>query len=152
MQVKVLWDRNIHDAVCCHSNLPSKNMADFSAEFARQKKRKCLAALVISELLDESEDNLRGKTRAWIRRRSEKEHFNNIVKELLIIWLNFFYLVLHVRRHFEQCVKCFDLVSMDTKYCACASYTKVECPVQTHLILYSIASLTVKQRKNRVVV
>ena len=60
MQAKVLWDRNTHDAVCCHSNLPSK----FSAEFARQKKRKCLAALAISELLDESEDNLRrrGKT------------------------------------------------------------------------------------------
>ena len=134
MQVKVLWDRDTHDAVSCHSNLPSKNMADFSAEFARQKKRKCLAALVISELLGESEDNLRrrGKTRAWIRRRSEKGHFNNIVKELIIIWLTFFYLVLHVRCHFEQCVRCFDLVSMDTKYCACTSYTKVEYPVQTH--------------------
>ena len=70
----------------------------------------------------------------------------------LLIWLNFFYLVLHVRRHFEQCVKCFDLVSMDTKYCACASYKKVERPVQTHSTLYSIASLTAKQRKNRVVV
>ena len=142
MQVKVLWDRNTHDAVCCHSNLPSKNMADFSAEFARQKKRKCLAALAISELLDESEDNLRrrGKAKAWIRRRSEKGHFSNIVKELIIIWLNFFYLVRHVRRHFEQCLKCFDLVSMDTKY-------------QTHSTLYSIASLTAKQqRKNRVVV
>ena len=124
-------------------------MANFSAEFARQKKRKCLAALVISELLDESEDNLRcrGKTRAWIRRRSEKGHFNNIVKELIIIWLNFFYLLLHVRRHFEQCAKCFDLIFMDTKYCACASYTKVECPVQTHSTLYSIASLTAKQKK-----
>ena len=81
---KYIWDRNTRDALCCHSNLPSKNMADFSAEFARQKKRKCLAALVISELLDESEDNLRrrGKTRAWIRRRSKKGHFNNIAKEL----------------------------------------------------------------------
>ena len=41
---------------------------------------------MITELLDESEDNLRrrGKTRAWIRRRSEKGHFNNIVRELMI--------------------------------------------------------------------
>ena len=41
---------------------------------------------MITELLDESEDNLRrrGKTRAWIRQRSEKGHFNNIVRELMI--------------------------------------------------------------------
>ena len=67
MQVKVLWDRNTHDAVCCHSNLPSKNMADFSAEFARQKKRKCLAALVISELLDDNEDNLTKKRKGTLQ-------------------------------------------------------------------------------------
>ena len=63
-------------------------MADFSAEFIRLKKRKCLAALLISEVLDESNNSkskrCRGKTRAWIRRRSEKGHFNNIVRELMI--------------------------------------------------------------------
>ena len=61
-------------------------MADVSAEFIRLKKRKCSAALLISKVLDESNDNkrCRGKTRAWIRRRSEKGHFNNIARELMI--------------------------------------------------------------------
>ena len=61
-------------------------MADFSVEFIRLKKRKCLAALLISEVPDESNGSkrCRRKTRAWIRRRSEKGHFNNIVRELMI--------------------------------------------------------------------
>ena len=70
----------------CLVNVHSQNMADFSAEFIRLKKRKCLAALLTSEVLDESNDSkrCRGKTRAWIRRRSEKGHLNNIVRELMI--------------------------------------------------------------------
>ena len=62
-------------------------MAEFSAAIiAHQKKRKCLAAFVINELLNDGKNTRkpRGKTRAWIRRRSEKGSFNNIVQELMI--------------------------------------------------------------------
>ena len=62
-------------------------MAEFSAAIiAHQKKRKSLAALVINELLNDGKNTRkpRGKTRAWIRRRSEKGSFNNIVQELMI--------------------------------------------------------------------
>ena len=62
-------------------------MAEFSAGIiAHQKKRKCLAALVINELLNDGKNTRkpRGKTRAWIRRRSGKGSFNNIVQELMI--------------------------------------------------------------------
>ena len=53
-----LWQRLV--------NVHSQNMADFSAQFIRLKKGKCLAALLISEVLDESNDSkrCRGKTRA----------------------------------------------------------------------------------------
>ena len=48
--------------------------------------RKCLAALLVSEPIDEDKKSQkrRGKTRAWIRRRSSKGCYNNIVKELMI--------------------------------------------------------------------
>ena len=52
------------------------------------RTRKCLAALLVSELIDEDKmskkKKRRGKTRAWIRRRSSKGCFNNIVKEFMI--------------------------------------------------------------------
>ena len=44
-----LWQRVV--------NVHSQNMADFSAEFIRLKKRKCLVALLVSEVLDESNDS-----------------------------------------------------------------------------------------------
>ena len=50
------------------------------------RTRKCLAALLVSELIDEDKKakKRRGKTRAWIRRRSSKGCYNNIGKELMI--------------------------------------------------------------------
>ena len=50
------------------------------------RTRKCLAALLVSELIDEDKmsKKRRGKTRAWIRRRSSIGCYNNIVKELMI--------------------------------------------------------------------
>ena len=50
------------------------------------RTRKCLAALLVRELIDEDKKakKRRGKTRAWIRRRSSKGCYNNIVKELMI--------------------------------------------------------------------
>ena len=61
-------------------------MADYLVFLKQLKKRKCLAALIHSEVLDDSGDQKarRGKTRQWIRRRNEKGHFENIVKELMI--------------------------------------------------------------------
>ena len=61
-------------------------MADYLVSLKQLKKRKCLAALILSEVLDDSGDQKarRGKTRQWIRRRNEKGHFENIVKELMI--------------------------------------------------------------------
>ena len=48
------------------------------------RTRKCLAAVLVSELIDEDKKSKkqRGKSRAWIRRRSSKGCYNNIVKEL----------------------------------------------------------------------
>ena len=45
-----------------------------------------LAAPLVSELIDEDKraKKRRGKTRAWIRRRSSKGCYNNIGKELMI--------------------------------------------------------------------
>ena len=45
-----------------------------------------LAALLVNELIDEDKraKKPRGKTRAWIRRRSSKGYYNNIGKELMI--------------------------------------------------------------------
>ena len=50
------------------------------------RTRKCLAALLVSELIDEDKKakKRRGKTKAWIWRRSSKGCCNNIKKELLI--------------------------------------------------------------------
>ena len=50
------------------------------------RTRKCLAALLVSELIDEDKKAKKrhGKTRAWIRRRSSKGCYNNMVKELMI--------------------------------------------------------------------
>ena len=48
------------------------------------KKRKA-ACIVLMSLLDEDETSRhwkRGRTREWIKRRPEKGHFNNIVREL----------------------------------------------------------------------
>ena len=61
-------------------------MADYLASLKQLKKRKCLAALILSEVLDDSGNQKapHGKTRQWIRRRNEKGHFENIVKELMI--------------------------------------------------------------------
>ena len=61
-------------------------MADYLVFLKQLKKRKCLAALILSEILDNSGDQKarRGKTRQWIRRHNEKGHFENIVRELMI--------------------------------------------------------------------
>ena len=61
-------------------------MADYLVCLKQLKNRKCLAALILSEVLDDSGDqkSRRGKTRQWIRRRNEKGYFENIVKELMI--------------------------------------------------------------------
>ena len=50
------------------------------------RTRKCLAALLVSEVIDEDKKSKkrRVKTRAWIRRRSCKGCYNYIVKELMI--------------------------------------------------------------------
>ena len=53
------------------------------------RTRKCLAALLVRELIDEDKKAKKrgGKTRAWTRRkmrRSSKGCYNNIVKELMI--------------------------------------------------------------------
>ena len=59
------------------------------ASFHQAKKRKAAAAIVITEILGEEDDNeasrtKRGKTRNWVRRRNEKGLFRNIVEELSI--------------------------------------------------------------------
>ena len=50
------------------------------------RTRKCLAALLVSELIDgdKKAKKRRGKTRAWTRRRSSKVCYNSIVKVLMI--------------------------------------------------------------------
>ena len=62
----------------CHNNF---NMAE-----SAMVQRKCLAAIILIELLEEDEKRGkgRGKTRSWMRRRKEKGYFNNIVRELMI--------------------------------------------------------------------
>ena len=40
------------------------------------------AAIAMLECLDEGMYTKRGKTRKWIKRREEKDYFNNIIKEL----------------------------------------------------------------------
>ena len=50
-----------------------------------EQRRKCAAALIVLELLDENDRVWkRGKTRKWIKRREEKGYYNNIVQELSI--------------------------------------------------------------------
>ena len=46
--------------------------------------KRCLAALALLEMLEEEDDRVtkRGKSRDLIKRRGEKGHFNNIVREL----------------------------------------------------------------------
>ena len=46
--------------------------------------KRCLAALVLLEMLEEEENRftIRGKTRHWIKRRGVKGYFNNIVREI----------------------------------------------------------------------
>ena len=61
-------------------------MAQF---FEKQMKRKAIAALTIAHLAEEEEEEneqhwKRGKTREWVKRRTEKGYFNNIVRELAI--------------------------------------------------------------------
>ena len=50
------------------------------------KVKRCVAATIIVEMVEEDEKRVRrrGKTRSWIRRRKEKGYFNNIVQELMI--------------------------------------------------------------------
>ena len=52
----------------------------------RSTVKMCLAALAVLEMLEEESDRVtkRGKTRHWIKRRGEKQYFNNIVRELMI--------------------------------------------------------------------
>ena len=47
--------------------------------------RKCVAALIVLDLLDGNERaSKRGTTRKWIKMRDRKGHFNNIVQKLSI--------------------------------------------------------------------
>ena len=50
------------------------------------RTRKCLTALLVSEVIDEDKKAKKrhGKTRAWTRRRGSKGCYKNIVKELMI--------------------------------------------------------------------
>ena len=54
--------------------------------YARARKRKAVAALVILNILEEGEERgwKRGKTREWIKGREEKGYFNNIIQEFSI--------------------------------------------------------------------
>ena len=54
--------------------LPNKMTRD------RSTAKGCLAALALLEILQKEDDRVtnRGKTRHWIKRRGEKEYFNNI--------------------------------------------------------------------------
>ena len=48
-------------------------------------KRKVVNVLMVLKLIDSDDsddENTRGKTRDWIKRRDNKGYFNNIVKEL----------------------------------------------------------------------
>ena len=50
-----------------------------------KKVRSLLAVFVAFEVLnDEDKKPGRGKTRQWIRRKDERDYFNNFVKELAI--------------------------------------------------------------------
>ena len=56
-------------------------------EYRRWKTRKCIAIAALLEEFDETKTLTcirRGKTRSWIKRRSEKGYFNNIVRELMV--------------------------------------------------------------------
>ena len=46
--------------------------------------RSVVAALLISEFIEEDDQKTRGKTRGWIRKREEKGAFANIVQELML--------------------------------------------------------------------
>ena len=48
--------------------------------------KRCVAATIIVEMLEEDEKRVRRqrKTRSWIRRRKEKRYFKNIIQELMI--------------------------------------------------------------------
>ena len=50
------------------------------------KLKKSIAAIILLEIVEEDgkRESRRGKTRAWIRKREEKEYFNNIVQEQII--------------------------------------------------------------------
>lgn len=48
----------------------------------RWQARKCLATLALVEAISDEKKTPRGKTRAWIKRRSERGYFNNIIREL----------------------------------------------------------------------
>ena len=50
------------------------------------KLKKSIAAIILLDILEEDgkRENRRGKTRVWIRRREEKDYYNNIVQELMI--------------------------------------------------------------------
>ena len=53
--------------------------------YVYNKVRSLLAVFIAFEVLNHEDKKCgRGKTRQWIRRRDERGHFNNIVKELAI--------------------------------------------------------------------
>ena len=68
---------------CGPQNYPDYHN-NFNMAESAMVQRKCLAAVILIDILEEDEKKGRGKTRSWIRRRKEKGYFNNIVRELMI--------------------------------------------------------------------
>ena len=107
------------------------------------RTRKCWAALLVSELIDQdkkAKKKRRGETRAWIRRRSSKGCYNNIVKELMIedtAGYKEMMRMIHGNFNFGY-----------AGHCACVGSTsKLSVAVQMHSNLLSHTWMTAKQGK-----
>ena len=64
----------------------ARNFNTAECETKLKRLKKSIAAIILLEILEEDgkRESRRGKTRGWIRKREEKEYFNNIVQELMI--------------------------------------------------------------------
>ena len=80
----VWWNRIFH--LHYPSNRFHQTFEFFNSPFILQFKIADLATLVLlNELMDSDDEKLhQGKTRSWIKRRRDREYFNNIIRELRI--------------------------------------------------------------------
>ena len=80
-----MFDQTPYQANSTRKELWATNYPYAECE-TKLKLKKSIAAIILLEILEEEgkRESRRGKTREWIRKREEKEHFNNIVQEQII--------------------------------------------------------------------